>query len=85
MDVTVCAQHHALQAYYQGGTSRERRQANNDAMRAIEVQEVTWPQVHGQSLVAPPVGTLLADVVRVAPWMYATGGFNKGDVRVHVI
>lgn len=54
-------------------------------MRAIEVQEVTWPQVHGQSLVAPPVGTLLADVVRVAPWMYATGGFNKGDVRVHVI
>ncbi len=29
------AGHIALQAYYQGGTSRERRRAQNDAMRAI--------------------------------------------------
>jgi lipopolysaccharide heptosyltransferase I len=33
-------QHLTLQAYYQAGTSRERRRAPNDAMRAIEVPAV---------------------------------------------
>lgn len=31
----------ALQAYYQAGSARERRQADNSAMRAIEVGQVT--------------------------------------------
>ena len=30
----------ALQEYYQDGTSRQRRAANNDAMRAITVERV---------------------------------------------
>jgi ADP-heptose:LPS heptosyltransferase len=33
--------HQTVQVYYQSGSSRERRQADNDAMRAIEVAMVT--------------------------------------------
>lgn len=32
--------HQAVQAFYQGGSSRSRRSASNDAMRAIEVDDV---------------------------------------------
>ena len=35
------AGHFALQSYYQTGTSRQRRRANNDAMRAITTDMVT--------------------------------------------
>ncbi|MFO0901849.1 MAG: glycosyltransferase family 9 protein [Pirellulales bacterium] len=34
------AQHIVLQSYYQAGTSRQRRSADNDAMRAITVEKV---------------------------------------------
>ena len=33
-------QHIALQSYYQDGSARERRRAPNDAMRAIDVEQV---------------------------------------------
>jgi lipopolysaccharide heptosyltransferase I len=33
-------QHIALQSYYQDGSARERRRAGNDAMRAIDVEQV---------------------------------------------
>ena len=33
-------QHIALQSYYQDGSARERRRASNDAMRAIDVEQV---------------------------------------------
>ena len=35
------SQHHSVQTQYQGGSGRERRGGENEAMRAIEVSQVT--------------------------------------------